>query len=155
MLLRVLRQPSAFSVLRQSLSYAAVVHKQIEVKDHYDFDKKVRLYIHHKFHYSPLLSLQVVNNDNPVIVNFHAEWCDPCKILTPKLEELLSDSPDIDLAILDVESHVDLVHTFEVKAVPAVLCFRNGVVVDKFIGLVDATMIDTMIEKLKKKKIQE
>lgn len=79
--------------------------------------------------------MQVVNNANPVIVNFHAEWCDPCKILTPKLEELLGESSDIDLAVLDVESHIDLVHTFEVKAVPAVLCFRNGVVVDKFIGL--------------------
>lgn len=94
-----------------------------------------------------------MNNENPVIVNFHAEWCDPCKILTPKLEELLSESDNIDLAVLDVESHVDLVHAFEVKAVPAVLCFKNGVVVDKFIGLVDATMIETMIAKLKPKKV--
>lgn len=41
----MLRVKSAFSVLKQSLSYAAVVHKQIEVKDHYDFDKKVSLTI--------------------------------------------------------------------------------------------------------------
>lgn len=126
---------------------------------------------------------QVINSDNPVIVNFHAEWCDPCKlntscslnhnqvllctnsheirfcffpisgkILTPKMTELLEPMDDIDLAVVDVDSNIDLVNTFEVKAVPAVLAFRNGVVVDKFIGLVDSTMIENLISKLKKKK---
>ena len=93
----------------------------------------------------------MINSDIPVIVNFHAEWCDPCKILTPKMEELLEDSTEIDLAIIDVENNTDLVETFEVKAVPAVLAFRNGVVVDKFIGLVDANSIESIIDKLKRK----
>lgn len=95
----------------------------------------------------------MVNSENPVIVNFHAEWCDPCKILTPKLQELLEPSPDIDLAVVDVDTNAELVHTFEVKAVPAVLAFRNGVVVDKFIGLVDANMIEGLINKLKKRAV--
>lgn len=93
----------------------------------------------------------MINSDIPVIVNFHAEWCDPCKILTPKMEELLENSTEIDLAIIDVENNTDLVETFEVKAVPAVLAFRNGVVVDKFIGLVDANSIESIIDKLKRK----
>lgn len=99
--------------------------------------------------------LQVINNDNPVVVNFHAEWCDPCKILTPKMSELLDDSEDIDLATIDVDTNSELVETFEVKAVPAVLAFRNGVVVDKFIGLVDANSIENLINKLKRKKKQD
>lgn len=65
---------------------------------------------------------------------------------------LLENHEDIDLAVVDVDNNADLVHTFEVKAVPAVLAFRNGVVVDKFIGLVDANMIETLINNLKKKK---
>ncbi|XP_032308564.1 thioredoxin, mitochondrial isoform X2 [Drosophila ananassae] len=97
----------------------------------------------------------VINSDNPVIVNFHAEWCDPCKILTPKMLELLENSSEIDLAVIDVETNLDLVETFEVKAVPAVLAFRNGVVVDKFIGLVDANSIETLIDKLKRKQQQK
>lgn len=72
------------------------------------------------------------------------------KILSPKMAELLEPMTDIDLAVVDVDSNVDLVNTFEVKAVPAVLAFRNGVVVDKFIGLVDATIIENLIKKLKK-----
>lgn len=67
------------------------------------------------------------------------------------MAELLENSNDIDLAIVDVEDNTELVETFEVKAVPAVLAFRNGVVVDKFIGLVDANSIESLIEKLKRK----
>ncbi|KAK4886393.1 hypothetical protein RN001_002664 [Aquatica leii] len=94
---------------------------------------------------------KVMNSDNPVIVNFHAEWCEPCHILTPKMKELIEPKEGIDLAIVDVEDHAELVHTFEVKAVPAVIAVRNGLVVDKFIGLVDANMIENLINKLDKK----
>nr|CAI5855392.1 unnamed protein product [Callosobruchus analis] len=94
---------------------------------------------------------KVMNSEKPVIVNFHAEWCEPCHILTPKMKELIGPKDNIDLAIVDVENNAELVHTFEVKAVPAVIAVRNGLVVDKFIGLVDATMIDNLISKLDKK----
>ncbi|GBP53299.1 Thioredoxin, mitochondrial [Eumeta japonica] len=57
---------------------------------------------------------KVMNSSKPVIVNFHAEWCDPCKILTPKLQELIEPLNDLDLAVVDVEENADLVHTFEV-----------------------------------------
>nr|CAH7760845.1 unnamed protein product [Callosobruchus chinensis] len=94
---------------------------------------------------------KVMNSEKPVIVNFHAEWCEPCHILTPKMKELIGPKDNIDLAIVDVENNAELVDTFEVKAVPAVIAVRNGLVVDKFIGLVDATMIDNLISKLDKK----
>lgn len=120
--------------IRKTLSVSAASTKRFVINDHYEFDQKV------------------VNSDNPVIVNFHAEWCDPCKILTPKMTEMLEPLDDIDLAVVDVDSNIDLVNTFDVKAVPAILAFRNGVVVDKFIGLVDSGMIENLIKKLQKKK---
>lgn len=90
----------------------------------------------------------VINNPVPVIVNFHAEWCEPCHLLTPQLKKLLGDSDAIDLAIIDVEKNAELVHTFEVKAVPAVLAVKNGLVIDKFIGLIEDDTIENMIAKL-------
>jgi len=92
----------------------------------------------------------VLKSDIPVIVNFHAEWCDPCLTLTPMLKKIVGDSPSVHLAIVDVEKNADLVHTFEVKAVPAVLAFRDGHVIDKFIGLIDNDMIDEMVKKISK-----
>lgn len=91
-----------------------------------------------------------MHSENPVIVNFHAEWCEPCHILTPKMKELIENKEKIDLAIVDVENNAELVHTFEVKAVPAVIAVKDGLVVDKFIGLVDANMIEDLIKKLDK-----
>lgn len=56
--------------------------------------------------------------------------------------------PGVDLAIVDVEKCPELVQAFEVKAVPAVVAVRSGIVVDKFIGLVDAKNIDEFIKKI-------
>lgn len=91
---------------------------------------------------------KVMKSVLPVVVNFHAEWCDPCHILTPKLIDLLDNSEQVNLAIVDVESNADLVHTFEVKAVPAVITVKNGHVVDKFIGLVEHEAIVNLVNKL-------
>lgn len=91
---------------------------------------------------------KVLNNDVTTVVNFHAEWCEPCKLLAPKLEELVLPMPGVDLAIVDVEKCPELVQAFEVKAVPAVVAVRSGIVVDKFIGLVDAKNIDEFIKKI-------
>lgn len=94
----------------------------------------------------------VLNAEYPVVVNFHAEWCDPCKILTPRLKELIEPLVNIDLAMVDVEKNPELVEHFEVKGVPAVVAFKNGHVVDKFIGLVDDEMISNLTGKLIGKK---
>lgn len=91
---------------------------------------------------------KVMRSEKPVIVNFHAEWCEPCKILTPELQKLIEPMDDIDLAVVDVETNAELVHTFEVKAVPAVIAVRDGLVIDKFIGLVETDMITNLVEKL-------
>lgn len=111
-------------------SRSIVNKKYFVVKDREDFVKNV------------------MNSNLPVIVNFHAEWCDPCHTLTSKLIEMVKDSEDIILAEVDIEKHAELVHTFEVKAVPAVLGIKNGIVVDKFIGVADKATINKLIENL-------
>lgn len=111
-------------------SYSIINKKYFVVKDREDFVKNV------------------MNSNIPVIVNFHAEWCNPCHALTPKLIEMIKDAEDIILAEVDIEKHAELVHTFEVKAVPAVLGIKNGIVVDKFIGVADKATINKLIENL-------
>lgn len=118
------------AILNRSLSCAQNLLKSYTISDNEEFMNKV------------------MNSPVPVIVNFHAEWCEPCHILTPKLEQLVGESEEINLATVDVEKNAELVHTFEVKAVPAVIAIRNGLVIDKFIGLVDGDMIDNLVRKL-------
>lgn len=124
----------AFTLIsRRTFTTCNALRRIVKIKNHDDFLSKV------------------MNSNNPVIVNFHAEWCEPCHILTPKMKELIESKDNIDLAIVDVENNAELVHTFEVKAVPAVIAVRDGLVVDKFIGLVDSNMIENLISKLDKK----
>lgn len=115
---------------KRSMSVGRVNHKSFTVCGSEDFIQNV------------------LKSDIPVIVNFHAEWCEPCLTLTPMLKKMVGDSPSVNLAIVDVEKNADLVHTFEVKAVPAVLAIRNGHVIDKFIGLIDDDMINEMVKKV-------
>ncbi|XP_075156720.1 thioredoxin-like [Haematobia irritans] len=96
----------------------------------------------------------VINNDLPVIVDFSAKWCEPCHKLTPMLKEMFRNSKHIDLALVDVDTNMDLVEIFNVKAVPAILAFTNGNIVDKFIGLVDEKRIETLVSLLKPADLQ-
>ncbi|XP_005190199.1 thioredoxin-like [Musca domestica] len=125
--------PAAFTTAKRNFYKNPIVWKRYAVNDHDEFDELV------------------INSGHPVIVDFHAEWCEPCHTLTPLLNALTEKSNHIDLAIVDVEQNRDLVETFDVKAVPAVLAFYNGVIVDKFIGLVDEKRLEALIKKLKLK----
>lgn len=91
---------------------------------------------------------KVMNSSVPVIVNFHADWCEPCRILTPKLIDIIEPMDELDLAIVDLETNPDLVHMFEVKAVPAIITISSGLVIDKLIGLHDFDTIENLIHKL-------
>ncbi|XP_012254529.2 thioredoxin, mitochondrial [Athalia rosae] len=128
-MLRVLRNSVQLS--SRGISLLSSSNKKFEINDNTEFIEKV------------------MNSTVPVIVNFHAEWCDPCKILTPKLEQIVGPMEDLNLAVVDVESNPELVHTFEVKAVPAVIAVSNGLVVHKFIGLMPADSIESLIQKLR------
>ncbi|KAI4487396.1 hypothetical protein M0804_005545 [Polistes exclamans] len=91
---------------------------------------------------------KVMNGKGTVVVNFHADWCDPCTVLTPKLIELIEPMETLDLAIINLESNPDLADVFSVKAVPAVFAISNGLVLEKFIGLQDVGMVEKFVEKL-------
>jgi len=91
---------------------------------------------------------RVILSPIPVIVNFHADWCEPCKDLTPMLERLVEAKTNINLCSLDIENHVDLLQDFEVKAVPAVLAFFNGQVIEKFVGLVNEQIVGEFVGKV-------
>ncbi|XP_050718334.1 thioredoxin, mitochondrial-like [Eriocheir sinensis] len=92
---------------------------------------------------------KVMRNTLPVIVNFHAEWCEPCHSLKPLLEKIAQENEGhLHLAEVAVDEHVDLLQAFEVTAVPAVLGIHRGMVVEKFVGLVSHKEVKGFVEKL-------
>ncbi|KAH3871202.1 thioredoxin, mitochondrial-like [Dreissena polymorpha] len=92
---------------------------------------------------------RVLKSVKPVVVDFHATWCGPCKVLGPRLESLIgSKGGKVILAKVDVDDHMELATRYKINSVPTVIGFKNKVSVDKFVGVQDDVKIDTFLEKL-------
>ena len=78
---------------------------------------------------------QVLDSSDVVMVDFFAEWCGPCKMLAPVLEELSSEMAGrAKILKVDVDKSPDLAQKYGISGVPTVMVFRNGAPVDKMVG---------------------
>lgn len=90
---------------------------------------------------------EVVQSDKPVIVDFWAEWCGPCRMIAPIVEELAEEyDGKIKVGKLDVDQNQQTAIKFGVRSIPTVLFFKNGEVAETVIGAVPKSMF---VEKLK------
>ena len=82
-------------------------------------------------------SEEVLKSDVPVLVDFWAEWCMPCKMLAPVIEELSSEANGTyKVAKVNVDEAPSLAAQYEVMSIPTVLVFRNGQITNKSLGVV-------------------
>ena len=79
----------------------------------------------------------VINSDLPVMVDLWAEWCGPCKMIHPILDEMADEYKDKALMVkLDVDNNRETAMKYGIRNIPTVLYFKNGEVVDKQVGAV-------------------
>jgi thioredoxin 1 len=79
----------------------------------------------------------VVNSDKPVVVDFWAEWCAPCRMIAPIIEEMLKEySGRAVIAQCDVDNSPRVAIKYGIRNIPTVLFFKNGKIADKQIGVV-------------------
>jgi putative thioredoxin len=90
----------------------------------------------------------------PVLVDFWAEWCGPCKQLTPVLEAAV-EGRDVVLAKVDVDSNKELARRFGVSGIPAVKAFRGGEVVAEFVGARARPSVDEFLDDLTRPPVAE
>lgn len=92
---------------------------------------------------------EVLQSDIPVLVDFWAEWCVPCKMVAPIVERLSERyAGRLKIAKLDVDSNQELAIQYQVMSIPTLLFFRGGQVVDRIIGAVGEQAIIQKIEAL-------
>lgn len=90
---------------------------------------------------------EVLNSDKPVLVDFWAEWCAPCKSIAPLLENIADDQADsLKVAKIDVDHQGELAVKFSIRSIPTLMIFKNGEPVGTQTGAVGAGGLNQFIE---------
>lgn len=92
---------------------------------------------------------EVLKSDKPVLIDFWAEWCAPCKMIAPIVEELASAyNGKLKVAKLDVDAHGLIAQRYRILSIPTVLLFKGGEVADQIIGAVPKKHLVARVEKV-------
>ncbi|WP_350344185.1 thioredoxin [Proteinivorax tanatarense] len=91
---------------------------------------------------------EVLQNDKPVLVDFYADWCGPCKMLAPVIDEVATDYNDkVKVVKVNVDENQDLAGEYGVMSIPTLIFFKNGEAVDNAGGFMPKKQLISKIEE--------
>lgn len=88
---------------------------------------------------------EVRNAAVPVLADFYADWCGPCRMLRPALEQLSEERSDVKVVAVNIDENPELADDFDVTSIPCVILFKNGAEADRSIGLVPKGMLEALL----------
>jgi len=89
---------------------------------------------------------EVIEADTPVLVDFWAPWCGPCRVVAPVLEEIAGEREDLKIVKLNVDENQQTAAQFQVLSIPTLILFRNGEVAKKVIGALPKKRLEAELE---------
>ena len=77
---------------------------------------------------------EVINSEKPVLLDFWAPWCGPCRMIAPTLDEIAEEREDIKVCKVDIDEQPELASRYRIMSVPTLMVLKNGIIVDQSIG---------------------
>ena len=90
---------------------------------------------------------ELEKSDKKVLIDFYADWCGPCRMLGPVIEELAAEHPEYVVAKVNVDNNPDLANRFGIFSIPSLVVMQNGQVIDQSVGAIPKARILAMLEK--------
>jgi thioredoxin 1 len=89
---------------------------------------------------------EVLEADGPVLVDFWAPWCGPCRVVAPVLEEIASERPDLRIVKLDIDENPQTAARFQVLSIPTMILFKGGAPVKTVVGAYPKKKLEAELE---------
>lgn len=89
---------------------------------------------------------EILESNQTVLVDFWAGWCGPCKMLSPIIDEIANENPDIKVCKINIDEEMELSQEYKVMSIPTVMVFKNGKAVDTSVGFKPKDAILSMIK---------
>ncbi|MEA2178549.1 MAG: thioredoxin 1 [Solirubrobacteraceae bacterium] len=89
---------------------------------------------------------EVIESETPVLVDFWAPWCGPCRVVAPVLEEIAGERPDLRIVKLNVDDNQQTAAAFDVLSIPTLILFKDGAVAKKIVGAYPKRKLEAELE---------
>lgn len=88
---------------------------------------------------------EVLKSDVPVLVDFYADWCGPCKMLAPLVEQFAQEHPQVKVCKINVDDQADLAMDYDVRSIPTLVVFKDGKEANRSVGLISKSQLQNLI----------
>ena len=89
---------------------------------------------------------EVLKSEKPVLVDFYADWCGPCKMLSPIVDQVAEENEDIKVVKVNVDDAQDLAMKYQVMSIPTLVVIKEGKEINRSVGLIDKNQVVNMIK---------